>query len=63
MTHDECRLLRYGMVTAILMALVLVPILLHNMNFPKLVAEGILGAIAFAVFVLAKYMERRKKSN
>jgi hypothetical protein len=51
------------MVTAILMALVLVPILLHNMNFPKLVAEGILGAIAFAVFVLAKYMERRKKSN
>ena len=63
MTHDEWRLLRYGMLTAILMALVLVPILLRNMNFPKLVAEGILGAIALAVFMLSKYMERRKKSN
>jgi hypothetical protein len=51
------------MLTAILMALVLIPILLHNRNFPKLVAEGILGAIALAVFMLAKCMERRKKSN
>jgi hypothetical protein len=63
MTHDEWRLLRYGMLTAFLMALVLVPILRHNMNFPKSEAEGILGAIALAVFLLSKYMERRKKSN
>jgi hypothetical protein len=63
MTHDEWRLLRYGMLTAILMALVLVPILRHNMNFPKLAAETILVAIALAVFLLSKYMERRKKSN
>jgi hypothetical protein len=63
MTHDEWRLLRYGLLTAILMALVLVPILLHDMSFPKLLAEGILGAIAVALFMLAKYIERRKKSN
>ncbi len=63
MTHDEWRLLRYGMLTAFLMALVLVPILLDNINFPKSVAEGILGAVALAVFLLSKYMERRKKSN
>jgi len=63
MTHDEWRLLRYGMLTALLMLVVLVPILAHNRNFPKLVAEGILGAIALAVFLLSKYMERRKKSK
>jgi hypothetical protein len=63
MTSDEWRLLGYGMLTAVLMALVLVPILLHNKNFPRLVAEGILGAVALAVFALSKYMERRKKPN
>lgn len=63
MTHDEWRLLRYGMLTAFLMAFVLVPILLHNMKFPKSVAEGILAAIALAVFLLSKYRERRKKAN
>jgi hypothetical protein len=63
MTHDEWRLLRYGTLTAFLMALVLVPILLHNRNFPKLEAEGVLGAIALAIFLLSKYIERRKKSN
>jgi hypothetical protein len=63
MTHDEWRLLRYGTLTALLMDLVLVPILRHNMNFPKLAAEVILGAIALAVFLLSKYMERRKKSK
>jgi hypothetical protein len=63
MTHDEWRLLRYGLLTAFLMALVLVPILLDNISFPKPVAEGILGAIALAVFQLSKYIERRKKSN
>jgi len=63
MTHDEWRLLGYGMLTAILMALVLILILQHNMNFPKLAAEGILGAIALTVFLLSKYMEHRKKSK
>ena len=63
MSHDEWRLLGYGLLTAFLMALVLVPILLHNVNFPKLAAEAILGAIALAVFLLSRYMERRKKSN
>jgi hypothetical protein len=63
MTHDEWRLLGYGLLTAFLMALVLVPILLHDKNFPRLAAEGILGALALAVFLLSKYMERRAKSK
>lgn len=63
MTHEEWRFLGYGMLTAFLMALVLVPFLRHNLNFPKVVAEGILGVIALAVFMLSKYMERRKKSK
>jgi hypothetical protein len=44
MTHDEWRLLRYGILTASLMALIPVPILVHDRNFPKSAAEGILGA-------------------
>ena len=63
MTHDEWRLLGYGLLTAFLMALVLVPILLHDKNFPRLAAEGILGALALAVFLLSKYMERCAKSK
>ena len=63
MTHDEWRLLGYGLLTAFLMALVLVPILLNNKNFSKLAAEGILGVLALAVFLLSKYMERRAKSK
>jgi hypothetical protein len=63
MTHDEWRLLGYSALTVFLMALLVVPILLHNINFPKLVAEAILGVIALAVFMLSKYMERRKKSK
>ncbi len=63
MTHDEWRLLGYGLLTALLMALVLVPILLHDKNFPRLAAEGILGALALAVFLLSRYMERRAKSK
>ena len=51
------------MLAAFLMAFVLVPILLNNINFPKSVAEGILGAIALGVFLLSKYMESHKKSN
>jgi hypothetical protein len=63
MTHDEWRLLGYGTLTAFLMALVLMPILLHDKNFPRSAAEVILGALALAVFLLSKYMERRTKSK
>jgi len=45
------------------MALVLVPILVHDRNFPKSAAEGILAAIALGVFLFSKYMEHRKKPN
>jgi len=63
MTKDEWRLLGYGLLTAALMVLVLVPILVHDKNFPKSLAEVILGVIAVAVFVFSKFMERRGKSN
>jgi hypothetical protein len=63
MSKDEWRLLRYGLFTALLMALVLVPILIHNINFPRVTAEAILAAIVGAVFLLSKYMERRKNSH
>ena len=63
MSKDEWRLLRYGVFTALLMALVLVPILIHNINFPRVTAEAILAAIVGAVFLLSKYMERRKNSH
>jgi hypothetical protein len=63
MTKDEWRLLGYGLLAASLMALFLVPIFLHYKNFPKSLAELILGVIALAVFTLSKYMERRRKSN
>jgi hypothetical protein len=49
MTKDEWRLLGYGLLAASLMALFLVPIFLHYKNFPKSLAEVILGVIAFAV--------------
>ena len=54
MSRDEWRLLGYGMLTALVMGLVLVPILLHDKNFPKLAAEGILGAVALVVFAVSK---------
>jgi uncharacterized membrane protein (DUF2068 family) len=63
MSKDEWRLLRYGLFTALLMALILVPILIHNINFPRVTAEAILAAIVGAVFLLSKYMERRKNSH
>jgi hypothetical protein len=45
------------------MGLVLVPILVHNINFPKDAAEAILAAIAVAVFLLCRYIGRRKNSS
>jgi len=60
MSKDEWKLLSYGLLTALLMGLVLAPILMHDIKFPKLAAEAILGVIAGAVFLLYKYLERRK---
>jgi hypothetical protein len=61
MNKDEWRLFPYGPLTALLMGFVLVPILVHNINFPKVAAEAILAAIAGTVFLLYRYIERRKK--
>jgi hypothetical protein len=58
---DQWRLLGYGLLTASLMGLFLMPILIYDKNFPKLAGEAILAAIAGAVYWLSKYMERRKK--
>lgn len=63
MTHDEWRLLGYGILTASLMMLSLVPILIHDRNFSKPFAEGILASIALTVFLLSKHMEHRKKQK
>jgi hypothetical protein len=61
MSKDDLRLLGYGLLNAFLMAAVLVPILIHDITFPKPIAEVILGGVAVAVFLLSKYMERRRK--
>ena len=61
--QDERRLLGYGLLTAILMAAVLIAILTHDRSFPKADAEAILGAIALAVYLLSKYMQPRGKST
>jgi len=58
---DQWRLLGYGLLTASLMALFLMPIFIYDIKFPKLAAEAILAVIAGAVYWLSKYMERRKK--
>lgn len=51
MSKDDWRLLRYGLLTATFMGLVLAPILIYDKHFPKLAAEAILGFIAGAVFL------------
>lgn len=63
MTHDEWRLLRYGLLTALLIVLILWPLLANNQDIPKSEGEAIVGAVALAVFALSKYMEWRKKSK
>jgi len=57
---DQRRLLGYGLLTAVLMASFLVPLFVYKVNIPKWAAEAVLAAIAGAVFLLSKYMERRK---
>jgi len=63
MNKDGWKLLGYGLLTVLLMGLVLVPILTHNINFPKPAAEAILATIVGVIFLLYKYIERRKKSG
>ena len=58
--EDQRRLLGYGLVAAVLMASFLVPLFMHRVSFPKWLAEAVLVAIAGAVFLLSKYLERRK---
>jgi hypothetical protein len=60
--HDEWRLLGYGMLTAVLMALALVPILTQQ-ELPEVRRRRHSEAIALAVFALAKYMARPRKPN
>jgi len=63
MRKDEWRLLEYGLLTAGLMALFLVPIFIYAPHFPKGLAEAILFVIAASVFLLSKYLEGRRKSK
>jgi uncharacterized membrane protein YfcA len=58
--EDQRRLLGYGLLAAVLMASFLVPLFVYRVSFPKWAAEAVLAAIAGAVFLLSKYMERRK---
>jgi len=58
--QDQRRLLGYGLLAAVLMASFLVPLFVYNARVPKWAAEAVLAAIAGVVFLLSKYMERRK---
>jgi hypothetical protein len=58
--EDQRRLLGYGLLAAVLMASFLVPLFVYRVSLPKWAAEAVLAAIAGAVFLLSKYLERRK---
>jgi glucose uptake protein GlcU len=60
---DQRRLLEYGVLAAVLMALFLVPIFIYHINIPKWAARAVLAAIAGAVFLLSRYMQRRKNQR
>lgn len=60
LVRDQRRLLGYGLLAAVLMACFLVPLFMYRVKFPRWAAEGILAAIAGAVFLLSKYLERRR---
>lgn len=74
MTHDQWRLLRYGLLTALFVLLVFLQILAYSKNFVLLVHVGILDAIVLAIFLLSDHfyreiirrhvvMKHRKKSK
>jgi antibiotic biosynthesis monooxygenase (ABM) superfamily enzyme len=58
--EDQRRLLGSGLLAAVLMAFFLVPLFVYRVSFPKWAAEAVLAAIAGAVFLLSKCLERRK---
>ncbi len=58
--EDQRRLLGYGLLAAVLIASFLVPLFVYRVSFPKWAAETVLAAIAGAVFLVSKYLERRK---
>jgi hypothetical protein len=58
--EDQRRLLGYSLLAAVLMTSFLVPLFAYRVSFPKWAAEAVLAAIAGAVFLLSKYLERRK---
>jgi hypothetical protein len=58
---DQWRLLGYGLLTAVLMALVVISMFSLNLNLPLWGGALILVVIGGAVFRLSKYMERRSK--
>ncbi len=57
---DQRRLLGYGLLAAVLMALFLVPIFAYNINIPKWTAEVVLAVIAGAIFMLSRYIAHRR---
>lgn len=57
---DQRRLLAYSLLAAVLMACFLVPLFMYRIKFPRWAAEAILATIAGAVFLLSKYLERRR---
>jgi hypothetical protein len=61
--YDQRRLFGYGLLAAILMASFLVPLLAFKIDVPKWVARAVCSAIGVAVFLLSKYMERRKSQR
>jgi Mn2+/Fe2+ NRAMP family transporter len=58
--EDQRRLLGYGLLAAVLMASFLAPLFVYKVSFPKWAAETVLAAIAGAVFLLSKCLQRRK---
>jgi len=57
--EDQRRLLEYGLLTAVFMAVFLAPIFIYKTTFPRLAAWAIQAAIAGTVFSLSRYMEHR----
>jgi len=58
---DQWRLLGYGLLTGLLMALFLVPIFRYNINLPRWAFMTVFAAIAYGAYRLSRYMEDRRK--